>query len=114
MKVAVPRMGEVVAPCFGYCAMMSIFTIQDDRIVDQIDFPLNSQEPLDRIRLLRDQKVGALICGGMQDVFASMLAAHGIKVISWVSGNIDDLLKLHLRGQLVRGAGSADGQETAT
>ena len=107
-------MGEIVAPCFGYCAMVSIFTIQNDRIVDQIDFPLSSHEPLDRIRLLRDQKVHTLICGGMQDVFASMLAAHGIRVISWVSGNIDDLLKMHLRGQLIQGAGSGDETETPT
>ena len=111
MKVAVPRMGEIVAPCLGHCAMMSIFTIENDRIADQLDFPLSSEEPLDRIRLLRDQKVETLICGGMQDVFASMLSAHGIKVISWVSGNINDLLKMFLRGQLVPGSACADRSE---
>ena len=47
MKVAIPRMGETVAPCFEYCATMAIFTIEDGRITDQVDFPLRSKEPLD-------------------------------------------------------------------
>ena len=103
MKVAIPRMGESVAPCFGYCATMVIFTIKNGAVTNQIDFPLHSREPFDRVRLLRDQEVDTLICGGMQDVFEDSLRASGIEVISWVSGSVDDLLELFLRGQLVPG-----------
>jgi predicted Fe-Mo cluster-binding NifX family protein len=101
MKIAVPRLGEAVAPCFGYCSTMAIFTVDSGRVVNQIDFPLKSGEPFDRVRLLRDQGVNTIICGGMQDVFEAALRVNGIQVISWVSGNVDDLLRLYLRGQLV-------------
>lgn len=101
VKIAVPRMGDNVAPCLEYCATMSVFTVEDNRVVDQLDFPLRSEEPLDRVRLLRDQKVGVIICGGVQDIFESMVRAHGIKMIAWVTGSVDDLLNLYLRGQLV-------------
>ena len=103
MKLAIPRMGETVAPCFGYCTTMVIFTIEDGAVTDQIDFPLRSRDPFDRVRLLRDQDVDTLICGGMQDVIEDSLQGSGIRVISWVSGCVDDLLELFLRGQLVRG-----------
>ena len=103
MKVAIPRMGESVAPCFEYCATMAIFTVGGKGVMEQIDFPLRSREPFDRVRLLRDQQVDTIICGGVQDHYEDALCASGIKVISWVSGSVDDLLGLFLRGQLVPG-----------
>jgi predicted Fe-Mo cluster-binding NifX family protein len=120
VRVAIPRMGETVAPCFEYCCTMAIYTAVDGRILDQMDFPLRSREPLDRVRLLRDQHVDTLICGGMQDVFEKMLRAGGFEVISWVSGSVEDLLDMYLRGRLVPGtelperggAGTRAGERT--
>ena len=103
MKVAIPRMGESVAPCFEYCATMAIFTIEDEKVVGQLDFPLHSRLPFDRLRLLRDQEVNTVVCGGVQDFYEDLLRANGIAVISWVSGNVEDLLRLFIRGQLVPG-----------
>ena len=108
MKVAIPRMGESVAPCFEYCATMAIFTIVDDAVADQVDFPLRSREPFDRVRLLRDQQVDTIICGGVQDMYEDVLRTSGFEVISWVSGSVDDLLDLYVRGQLVPGAQRRD------
>jgi len=107
-------MGEAVAPCFEYCATMAIFTIEDARVVDQIDFPLQSRLPFDRVRLLRDQKVETVICGGVQDFYEDLLRANGIQVISWVSGNVEDLLRLFVRGQLVPGERSRRAKSSAT
>ena len=103
MKVAIPRMGELVAPCFEYCTTMAIFTIAESGSVDQVDFRLSSREPFDRVRLLRDQGVDAVICGGMQEVYEDLLQISGFQVISWVSGYVEDLLKIYLGGNLTPG-----------
>jgi len=103
VKVAIPRMGESVAPCFEHCATMAIFTIADGAVADQIDFPLRSRDPFDRVRLLRDQQVDTIICGGVQTTYEDVLRVSGFRVISWVSGSVDSLLALFLRGQLVPG-----------
>jgi predicted Fe-Mo cluster-binding NifX family protein len=100
VRIAIPRMGEHVAPCFEYCATMAIFTVRADAVVDQFDFPLRSRDPFDRVRLLRDEEVDTIICGGVQGVYEDALRASGIRVISWVSGTVDDLLDLFLRGRL--------------
>lgn len=105
MKVAIPRFGEDVAPCFEYSATIAIFTISRRRVVDQTDFTLQSREALDRIRLLRDQKVDTLICGGVQDKFEDLLRANGIRVISWVTGKVEDLLDQFIQETLVPGSG---------
>jgi len=101
--VAIPRMGETVAPCFEYCATMAIFNIADSGAVEQVDFPLKSREPFDRVRLLRDQKVNTVICGGMQSFYEDLLKASGFEVISWVEGAVEDLLALYIRGELEPG-----------
>ena len=112
MKVAIPRLEEAVAPCFEYSATMAIFTIEEGRVVEQLDFPLQSQDPFDRVRLLRDQKVDVIICGGMTERYQDLVRTSGIQVISWVSGTVDDLVSLFIRGQLVPGqaAANAGGQ----
>jgi predicted Fe-Mo cluster-binding NifX family protein len=101
VKVAMPRFGESIAPCFGYSVTFTIFTIKRGKVVDQIDFHLQSSDMLDRVRLLRDQQVGTLICGGLQERLQDMLETNGVRVISWVSGRVDELLGCFLRGELV-------------
>jgi predicted Fe-Mo cluster-binding NifX family protein len=103
VKVAIPRLGESIAPCFEYSANFAIFTVKEGHVVEQIDFPLHSKDPFDRVRLLRDQKVDTIICGGVMEKFEDLLKTSGIQVISWVSGSVEDLLNLFLRGQLVPG-----------
>lgn len=113
MRIAIPRFGESVAPCFEYSATITIFTVEKNSIQDQVDFSLKSREALDRLRLLRDQRVDTLICGGMQDVFEDMVRARGIEVISWVSGEIEELLNLYFKGELISGAGRLGDQQKA-
>ncbi|MBW2257079.1 MAG: NifB/NifX family molybdenum-iron cluster-binding protein [Deltaproteobacteria bacterium] len=100
MKVALPRFGKYVAPCFEHTATICIFAVNEGRIGKQTDFTLTSEESLDRVRLLKDQGVDVLICGGIQDRFQAMVEGLGILVISWVSGSVSELLDLFVRGQL--------------
>ncbi len=104
MKVAVPHHAGEVAPCFEYSAHISIFSIRGFKVVGKMDFDLQSREALDRVRLLRDQEVEALICGGLQASFEDLLRASGIKVISWVAGSVEDLLERFIHDQLVAGS----------
>jgi predicted Fe-Mo cluster-binding NifX family protein len=104
LTIAIPRMGECIAPCLECAANISIFSIDNGAIVNQIDFPISSHEPLDRIRLLRDQRVDTIICAGVQDTFGDLVRASGINVISWVSGSVEDLLIAYLEGRLAPGS----------
>ncbi len=109
-------MGESVAPCFEYCTTMAIFTIADDGDMEQMDFPIQSRDPFDRVRLLKDQAVDTVICAGMQEAYEDLLQASGFTVISWVSGCVENLLQLYLRGDLLPGTElpGADGPDLLT
>jgi predicted Fe-Mo cluster-binding NifX family protein len=105
LKVAIPRYGERVAPCFEYSATIAIFVTRKKWIVEQKDFVLQSAELFDRLRLLKDQGVDVLICGGIQDRFEDMVKANDIKVVSWVSGDVESLLEQFLDGRLIPESG---------
>jgi len=109
VKIAIPRFGESVAPCFEHSATISLFTVEEAMVVEQVDFSLTTKNALDRVRLLTDQGVEMLICGGVQDRFEEIVLARGIRVISWVTGEVEELLSLFLRGRLVAGSGRLGG-----
>jgi predicted Fe-Mo cluster-binding NifX family protein len=111
-KVAIPRFGETVAPCFEFSATVAIFSITDGKVIGQTDFVLNTQRALDRVRLLRDQEVDTLVCGGVQDRVEDIIRAAGIQVISWVSGSVEELLESLLRGELRRRPSRAGSPDT--
>ena len=110
-RIAIPRFGESVAPCFEVSATVAIFLVTNGRVTQQMDFVLQSRRELDRVRLLRDQEVDTLICGGVQDRFEDIIRANGIRVVSWVSGNVEDLLDSFLRGELRGGSGRHSAPE---
>lgn len=103
MRVAIPRFGETVAPCFEYSATIAIFTLAGRTVVEEKDFCLQSRDAVDRLRLLRDQGVDLLICGGVQEFLQDALEESGITVISWVSGSVDDLVRSFVVGELTPG-----------
>jgi len=105
VKIAVPRSGETIAPCFEYCSLLAIFTVENGQISDQLDFPLKSRLPFDRIRLVRDQQVDTVICGGIQDFYEDLLKTHRVEVVSWVNGNVETLIQEYLKGMLKAGSG---------
>lgn len=104
-----PRFGEDIAPCFEYSATVAIFTIAGQGVEEQMDFTLQSREALDRVRLLRDQQVDVLICGGVQEAVERLLEARGIRVISWVGGRVEELLQQFIAGRLVPGSARLGG-----
>jgi predicted Fe-Mo cluster-binding NifX family protein len=104
MRVAIPHHDDEVAPCFEYSAHFTIFSVNKNKVVAQTEFTLQSQKELDRVRLLRDQGVSVLICHGIQDAFEGLLPAAGIRVFSWVSGTVSEVLGLFLEDKLISGS----------
>ncbi|MGK7313514.1 MAG: NifB/NifX family molybdenum-iron cluster-binding protein [Candidatus Longimicrobiales bacterium M2_2A_002] len=93
----------MIAPCFEHCSTMAVFQPDGVGGLDQVDYPLRSRDPFDRVRLLRDRGVDCVICGAIQDIYEDVLRTSGFEVISWVSGFVEDLLALYLRGGLEPG-----------
>ena len=109
VRVAVPRFGENIAPCFEYTTTIAIFTVVNGVVDSQADFILQSRERLDRLRLLKDQNVQVLVCGGIEAHFEQMVEAAGIEILSWMSGTVDEVLSSLIDGPGAIRKGEAAG-----
>ena len=114
MKVAIPHHGGEVTPRFEYTGGITIYEIRKNRVVAQTDFTLKSKEELDRVRLLKDQGVSVLICSGIQATHENVLTASGIRVISLVSGKVNEVLHLYLNNMLVPRSDRYEAQDEGT
>jgi len=99
-KIAIPQFRGAVAPCFGYSLTIELITARDRQVLSRDRFTFSSDRAFDRIRLLRDQGVDTLICGGIQCAVETMVRASGIRVVAWVSGAVEEVLDRYLRGEL--------------
>lgn len=64
---------------------------------------------LERIDLLRQFGVDVLICDGITEFYANQFENSSIKVIPWISGEVDQVLTQYLAGTLARDKLTSEG-----
>ncbi len=93
MKVAIPHLGNNVAPCFEAATSFLIIVIENNQKISSQIVTCNAPEGHKRIRLLTIHRVDLLICSGIKGLYQDMLSASGINVIKNVSGSVDDAIE---------------------
>ena len=103
MRVAIPEYQGRVAPAFDSCRKLLIVdrgTGETQQIValDWSSLPRGTRAS--RLKLL---DVRVLICGGISNWLAEMVENEGIRVIPWVSGEIQEVIEAYFTGRGVDG-----------
>ena len=83
MRVAIPRMGETVAPCFEYCATMAIFNVSDSGAVEQVDLAVVFDREIGGRDLV---DVGAGVGGVVPRIPVAILIARVLDLLDPVGG----------------------------
>ncbi|MBU1699352.1 MAG: hypothetical protein KJ970_20245 [Candidatus Eisenbacteria bacterium] len=103
MKIAVATFGNRVSPRFDCAGAFYITTAKTGESADAAQFMTDGFSSQDRIRLLVDQRVEALICGAIDETSAHQIKQCGIALYSWISGTVEDSLRSYHRGELEPG-----------
>jgi predicted Fe-Mo cluster-binding NifX family protein len=100
MKLAIPEFNGRVSPVFDCSRRLLVIdtavqgqgriTIQDWTGVDGVK----------RTERLLELGVNTLLCGGISSDLAGQIKASGIKVISWISGEVSEVLAAYQNGAL--------------
>lgn len=56
--------------------------------------------PSEKFRLLVQEGVEVLICGGLTEACENMLHESGIEFVPWVRGEVEDVLRKFMQGEL--------------
>lgn len=100
MLLAIPTRNDRVSPVFDTACRLLLVEVEQGQERARRTEELSDTLPAPRVRRLRELGVEVLVCGGISRGFAAMLEAAGIRVVSWIAGPVDDVLRAYLEGRL--------------
>ena len=92
MKVAITVWGRRISPVFDSADKLVIAEIKNAKVVNKKKQGFNPGIPSRLIKKLKQLDVAVLICGAISEIPANMIEAGGIRLIPFISGNVDDVL----------------------
>ncbi len=104
MKIAVPTtQGNIVDDHFGHCEFFTVFTIENNEIKEKeiVGSPRECGCKSNIAGTLQDMGVEVMLAGGIGGGAVNVLGYHGVNVYRGCSGDIDELVKEFIKGELV-------------
>ena len=93
-------MNDRVSPLVRYSKEIMVISVGRKGRLTINKIPANSLKPLELVDLLKSMKVNTLICGGIKEKCQKILKSNNITLIENVIGNVDDVVKSYLDGNL--------------
>jgi len=103
MNIAIPKFGNRVAPRFDCTSEFVIYKIVDRQILERKLINIRMLNPIMRINELIDYEITDLICGAINMFTIRYAINKGINVIPWVTGNLESIMEIYLKGELKEG-----------
>jgi predicted Fe-Mo cluster-binding NifX family protein len=100
MTIALPLFSSRVSPRFDCAPDVLLVTVDGDRITGRERCSLLGRNPLARVNWLCQRGVDVIICGGISRFSLRSVMNRGLRVFPWVTGDVDDAVRLFLSGQL--------------
>ena len=98
--IALSIFGNRISSRLDVAEKLMIVKVDNTLIKNRETFLLDSSDILKKLDALVKLKPDVLICGGLTNLCEKKLKNYNIKVIPWVRGETDYILKLYLNGVL--------------
>ena len=103
MRTAFSLWNERIAPVFDVARHLWIVDAEDGRIVGQTGRRFSSDDPHERALRLTTLQVEQLVCGAITRSSYEALTERGIQVVSFIAGDLDQVVHACLADQLKDG-----------
>jgi len=102
IKIAIPLWQGNVSTVFDFAAHLLLIDIEGQKEIKRYEIVLHEEPIQQRVSRLKSHSVDVLICGAISRPLAFMIAGAGIKILSYVTGPIEEILNAYLEGQLTK------------
>ena len=99
-RIAITCFGEEIAPCFDTARRFRFWEIVNNKAKEYRELAEEEIGGLQRVRLLRRNRVQVLICNGIENRYREMLEADGCQVVDGIIGSATDALFGYLAGRI--------------
>lgn len=96
MKIAIPVFQTKISPRFDQAQGFVVLEMENDNIIARKTLTTQGWSVLDKMKHLVDLEVNTLICGGIDRASLQYLGFKGIKIYSWVTGEVEDAVSCFL------------------
>ena len=102
MKIAIPTRGNLVDGHFGHCEMYSVFTINDNKIIDTeiLPSPVGCGCKSNIASVLYEKGVSIMLAGNMGEGAMNVLNMHNIEVVRGCSGDVKAVAEAYISGNI--------------
>ncbi len=100
MKIAITIWNERVSPVFDVARNIVVLDIEKKAIKQKSLEAFANDQPEYKASRLVQLEVNTLICGAISRYYARVISTHRIKIIPFISGEIDDIIQAFLSDTL--------------
>ena len=100
MKVVLTVCENRISPVADSAGQLLVVDVEEGIIRGRRTERIHAESVFYRARRLADLDVKVLICGAISDFYASLVEGYGIRVISFVCGEADEVLDSYLENTL--------------
>lgn len=100
MRVAIAHWQDRVSPVFDVSDRLLLIDIENGRVSKRKKTALNCSDPLHRAREVFRLGVHVLICGAVSRPLETALESTGIRVVGFICGGLEEVLRAYLKGRL--------------
>jgi len=100
--IAITVFGTRVSSRLDCAEGVLLVTVEDGAVKKRDQVRLVQTNPLEKINTLLLLGIDVLICGGVPELYANKLRDSGVRVISWVRGEAEEVLSQFLAGTLAK------------
>ena len=101
MRIAIPIADDRISPVFDVARRLLVADAEQGVVAGWTEEALEEQSLELRARRIAELSVNVLICGAISRPLESMLVSAGVEVIPQTCGQVDEVLRTFLSGQLV-------------
>lgn len=100
MKVAMPVFKNRISPVIDWCRDLVIFEVNSGQRENIETIPVAHLSPFERVDLLVTNGITLLVCGAISQPLLAITKSRGIRVMSGVSGQINEIADAIISGRL--------------
>ena len=100
MRMALPIWDGRISPVFDTARRLLVLEVEGAGALTRHEESLPEDMAAGRVSRLVGMGVGVLVCGAVSRPLAEMIAASGIRLIPFVSGDVEEVIQAFLAGKL--------------
>ena len=100
MKLAIPEFNGRISPTFDFCRHLLLVEISPGEPSLMTTLDLSGLESNRRAQFLKKLEIDTLLCGGISRKLTEDVEGYDIRIIPWLSGEIQEVLQAYLNGKL--------------